>query len=157
MNFTSKVLTSKKVHSRTCDIDHNLSMSPESKSEIFTLKESFAKSSRGQIAPQKISECIEATLTMPFKEGLNLERKTFEELLLTNQSKGCIHAFFSEKRSSKIPEATKSNPRPLETLGVVGGGTMGSGITIAALNARIPVTMIERDQESIKKVKSFWF
>ena len=151
MNFTSKVLTSKKVHSRTCDIDHNLSMSPESKSEIFTLKESFAKSSRGQIAPQKISECIEATLTMPFKEGLNLERKTFEELLLTNQSKGCIHAFFSEKRSSKIPEATRSNPRPLKTLGVVGGGTMGSGITIAALNAGIPVTMVERDQDSLKK------
>ena len=117
------------------------------------LKESFAKSSRGQIAPQKISECIEATLTLAFKEGLSLERKTFEDLLLTNQSKGCIHAFFSEKRSFKIPEVTKSNPRPLKTLGVVGGGTMGSGITIAALNAGIPVTMVERDQESIKKGK----
>ncbi len=151
IHFTNKILTSNKIHIRTCDVDHHLKMNPDITNEMSKLKESFAKSSRGQIAPQKISECIEATLTLPFKEGLNLERKTFEGLLLTNQSKGCIHAFFAEKRSSKIPEATKSNPRPLETLGVVGGGTMGSGITIAALNARIPVTMIERDQESIKK------
>ena len=153
INFTNKVLTSKTSHARTCDIDHHLKMSPDSTSEMSQLKESFAKSTRGQIAPQKISECIEATLTLPFKEGLSLERKTFEDLLLTNQSKGCIHAFFSEKRSFKIPEVTKSNPRPLKTLGVVGGGTMGSGITIAALNAGIPVTMVERDQESIKKGK----
>ena len=153
INFTNKVLTSKTSHARTCDLDHHLKMSPDSTSEMSQLKESLAKSSRGQIAPQKISECIEATLTLPFKEGLSLERKTFEDLLLTNQSKGCIHAFFSEKRSFKIPEVTKSNPRPLKTLGIVGGGTMGSGITIAALNAGIPVTMVERDQESIKKGK----
>ena len=153
INFTNKVLTSKTSHARTCDLDHHLKMSPDSTSEMSQLKESLAKSSRGQIAPQKISECIEATLTLTFKEGLSLERKTFEDLLLTNQSKGCIHAFFSEKRSFKIPEVTKSNPRPLKTLGVVGGGTMGSGITIAALNAGIPVTMVERDQESIKKGK----
>ncbi|MDG2356362.1 MAG: 3-hydroxyacyl-CoA dehydrogenase NAD-binding domain-containing protein [Paracoccaceae bacterium] len=151
ISFADKLLSSNKQILRTCDITKHLNEPPETNREMSKIRASFAKSHRGQIAPGKIANCIEATLKMPFEKGQELERNTFAELLTTNQSKGLIHAFFAERKSSKIPEVTKAIPRPLNKIGVVGGGTMGSGITIAALNAGIPVTMIERDTESIEK------
>ena len=151
ISFADKLLSSNKQILKTCDITKHLNETPENSREMSKIRASFAKSHRGQIAPGKIANCIEATLKMPFEKGQELERNTFVELMKTNQSKGLIHAFFAERKSSKIPEVTKAIPRPLNKIGVVGGGTMGSGITIAALNAGIPVTMIERDAESIKK------
>ena len=154
ISFANKILSSNKKILRTCDITKHLNETPETNREMSEIRASFAKSHRGQIAPGKIANCIEATLKMPFEKGQELEINTFVELLKTNQSKGLIHAFFAERKSSKIPEVTKAIPRPLNKIGVVGGGTMGSGITIAALNAGIPVTMIERDIESIRKGKN---
>ena len=149
--FTNKVISLNKKISRTCDITRHLNESPDTNREMSELRASFAKSHRGQVAPGKIADCIEATLEMPFDKGQVLERATFAELLLTDQSNGLIHAFFAERKSSKIPEASRTTPRPLNKIGVVGGGTMGSGIAIAALNAGIPVTMIEQNTESIEK------
>jgi len=37
------------------------------------------------------------------------------------------------------------------SIAVIGGGTMGAGIAVAALDAGLPVTMIERDAESIAR------
>ena len=110
---------------------------------------------------QKIGDCLEKLLNSSFEEGQKFERNTFFELLKTDQSKSFIHAFFAERASSKISEIKSIQPRNLNTLGVIGGGTMGSGITIAALNAGIPVTMVERDQHSldkgIKNVEKIYF
>ena len=103
-------------------------------------------------APQKIIDCVEQAIKLDFKEGMLFEQKSFQELMSSDQSSCLIHAFFAERKSNKIPELTRgAKPRTLEKLGVIGGGTMGSGITIAALNSGIPVTMIERDAESIER------
>jgi 3-hydroxyacyl-CoA dehydrogenase len=42
-------------------------------------------------------------------------------------------------------------PRPLASVGVVGGGTMGAGIAVALLDAGLPVVMIERDAENLAR------
>ena len=103
-------------------------------------------------APQKIIDCVEQAIKLDFKEGMLFEQKSFQELMSNDQSSCLIHAFFAERKSNKIPELTRgAKPRSLEKLGVIGGGTMGSGITIAALNSGIPVTMVERDEESIER------
>ena len=106
---------------------------------------------RGQMAPLKIVDCLRACITQPFAEGRLFERDCFFECLASEQSKGMIHAFFAQRASAKVPEASRAEPRPLNRLGVVGGGTMGAGITVAALNSGLPVTMIERDQESLAR------
>ena len=62
-----------------------------------------------------------------------------------------MHAFFAERKSSKVPEAGRAAPRQLEHLGVIGGGTMGSGITLAALKSGMQVTMVEQDSDSIAR------
>ncbi len=51
------------------------------------------------------------------------------------QRAGLIHAFFSERAVTKIPEAT-ATAREINSVGVIGGGTMGSGIATAILLGR---------------------
>lgn len=109
----------------------------------------LAKSVRGQISPYKIVDCVDAAAKIPFDEGMKIERAAFMECLASDQSKGMIHAFFAERQTAKIPEATRAKPRPLERLAVIGGGTMGAGIAVAILNAGLPVVMVERDQETL--------
>jgi 3-hydroxyacyl-CoA dehydrogenase len=52
---------------------------------------------------------------------------------------------------AKAPETRRSAPRPLSTVGVIGGGTMGAGIAVAALDAGFPVIMIERDEAALTR------
>src|SRR5690606_6008070 len=79
------------------------------------------------------------------------ERALFLECLDSPQRAGLVHAFFAEREVAKVPEARAAAPRPIASIGVVGGGTMGAGITVSALDAGYPVTMVERDAESIAR------
>ena len=67
------------------------------------------------------------------------------------QRAGLMHAAFAEQEVAKVPEAKATQPRPLDRIGIVGGGTMGAGIAVSALDAGFPVVMVERDQPSIER------
>jgi 3-hydroxyacyl-CoA dehydrogenase len=109
------------------------------------------KKSRGLLSPLKIVDCVEAALNLPFDEGLQFERKQFLECRESPQRAGLVHAFFAEREAQKAPETRNAQPRPIRAVGVVGGGTMGAGIAVALLDAGLTVTMIERDDESLKR------
>ncbi|WP_323122633.1 3-hydroxyacyl-CoA dehydrogenase NAD-binding domain-containing protein [Burkholderia alba] len=109
------------------------------------------KRSRGLYSPQKIVEAVGAALTLPFDEGMRLERRLFAECLDSPQRAGLVHAFFAEREVAKAPETRRAAPRPVERIGVVGGGTMGAGIAVAVLDAGLPVTMIERDEAALER------
>jgi len=114
-------------------------------------KTETAKKSRGLFSPLKIIECVQAALQLPFDEGIARERALFMECIDSPQRAGLIHAFFAEREVVKVPEAQAAQPRPVASIAVIGGGTMGAGIAVAALDAGLPVTMIERDAESIAR------
>ncbi|MFN7155436.1 MAG: 3-hydroxyacyl-CoA dehydrogenase NAD-binding domain-containing protein [Acidovorax sp.] len=114
-------------------------------------KTETAKKSRGLFSPLKIIECVQAAVQLPFDEGMARERALFMECLDSPQRAGLIHAFFAEREVVKVPEAQAAQPRPVGSIAVIGGGTMGAGIAVAALDAGLPVTMIERDAESIAR------
>ena len=114
-------------------------------------KAETAKKSRGLFSPLKIIECVHAALQLPFDEGMARERALFMECLDSPQRAGLIHAFFAEREVVKVPEAQAAQPRPVASIAIIGGGTMGAGIAVAALDAGLPVTMIERDAESIAR------
>ncbi|WP_338820829.1 3-hydroxyacyl-CoA dehydrogenase NAD-binding domain-containing protein [Acidovorax temperans] len=114
-------------------------------------KAETTKKARGLFSPLKIIECVQAAVQLPFDEGLARERALFIECLDSPQRAGLIHAFFAEREVAKVPEAQAAQPRPVASIAVIGGGTMGAGIAVAALDAGLPVTMIERDAESIAR------
>ncbi|MDN7928155.1 3-hydroxyacyl-CoA dehydrogenase NAD-binding domain-containing protein [Burkholderia vietnamiensis] len=109
------------------------------------------KKSRGLFSPAKIVDAVEAALTLSFDAGMKLERSLFLQCLDSPQRAGLVHAFFAEREAAKAPEARRANARAVERVGVVGGGTMGAGIAVAALDAGLPVTMIERDDAALAR------
>src|SRR6201997_7025 len=80
-----------------------------------------------------------------------LERKLFLQCIESPQRAGLIHAFFAEREVLKAPETKAAKPRPLDSAGSAGGGTMGAGIAVAMLDAGMPVTMIERDEPTLAR------
>ncbi|MEF7616768.1 3-hydroxyacyl-CoA dehydrogenase NAD-binding domain-containing protein [Aquincola sp. MAHUQ-54] len=122
-----------------------------SRAAIEAARADTAKKSRHLFSPHRIVDAVQAALDKPFDEGQKLERQFFLQCLDSPQRAGLIHAFFAEREVVKIPEAAAARPRPFKTIGVVGGGTMGAGIAVAALDAGLPVTMVERDDVSIAR------
>lgn len=98
---------------------------------------------RGQISPAQSVRAVQASVEKPFNEGLLVERQIFMDLLKSDQSKGMIHSFFSERAVGNLPELKGITPRSIDHIGVIGGGTMGAGIATAALLSGLRVTMLE--------------
>ena len=104
---------------------------------------------RGQISPAQAVRAVQASAEQPFEEGLKTERQMFMDLLATDQSKGMIHAFFSERKVSALPELKDVEPRALQSVGIIGGGTMGAGIATACLLAGMNVVLIEMSDGTV--------
>lgn len=102
------------------------------------------------LAPARIIDCVEAALLLPFEAGQAFARVAFEDCLRSDQSAALRHAFFAERRAGKVPELKTSQPRKIVAVGVIGGGTMGSGICVALLDAGYHVVMLERDNEALE-------
>lgn len=100
-------------------------------------------------SPHKIVEAVAASIK-PLEEGLQIERAAFLSCMDTPQRAGLIHAFFGERAVSNIPEA-KGDARDIAKVGIIGGGTMGSGIATACLLAGLPVRMIEVAQDGLDR------
>ncbi len=110
-----------------------------------------ARKARGQIAPQRIIDCVEAATRTSFQDGAKIEREKFMELMQGEQSAAMRHLFFSERQAAKIDDLPKDTPqRAVETVGIIGGGTMGGGIAMSFANAGIPVTLIEISDEALE-------
>ncbi|QGW80785.1 3-hydroxyacyl-CoA dehydrogenase NAD-binding domain-containing protein [Variovorax paradoxus] len=122
-----------------------------SRAALEAARADTARKSRGLFSPMKIIEAVEAALTLPFDDGMALERKLFLQCIDSPQRAGLIHAFFAEREVLKAPETKAAKPRAIESAGIIGGGTMGAGIAVAMLDAGLPVTMIERDEPSLAR------
>ena len=95
---------------------------------------------------------VRASLELPFEEGLALERKLFAELVASPQSAAMRHVFFAERQAGKVPGLPAGTPTlPVETVGVVGAGTMGGGIAMNFLNAGLPVTLVETSEAALDR------
>lgn len=99
-------------------------------------------------APDRIVDCVEAALLLPFDAGLTFERTAFADLLTSPAAKGLRHAFLAERRLRHTPEAGLA-PRPVAQVGVVGGGPVGAGLLAALLGAGLRATLIEADRDAL--------
>ena len=116
------------------------------------LPQSIARKTRGFLAPEYNIQCIEAAANLPFDEGLKVEGKLFMELMTGPQSAAQRYYFFAERAANKIPDIAKDTPLiDVQKVGVLGAGTMGGGIAMNFANVGIPVTIVERDQESLDR------
>lgn len=147
--YARELLTAGAALRRTRDIE--IADKAAALADLEALAADTGKKARGLFSPLKIIECAKAAVELPFDQGLAKERELFVQCLNSPQRQGLVHAFFAEREVSKIPEAKAAAPRVFKQLAIIGGGTMGAGITVAALDAGYPVIMVERDAESISR------
>ncbi|MEZ5917719.1 MAG: 3-hydroxyacyl-CoA dehydrogenase NAD-binding domain-containing protein [Parvularculaceae bacterium] len=91
-------------------------------------------------------------MNLPFEKGIEEERRLFMELIAGRQSAAQRHIFFAERQVARVPGIDADTPiRDVKHVGVIGAGTMGGGISMNFLNAGIPVTIVEMQQEALDR------
>ena len=103
-------------------------------------------------APLKCVDAVEAATRQGFGQGLETERALFTHLMGTPESKALRHLFVAERATSKIADVPPDTPqRQIQSVAVIGAGTMGGGIAMNFLNAGIAVTMLEMKAEALER------
>jgi 3-hydroxyacyl-CoA dehydrogenase len=103
-------------------------------------------------APLACVDAVAAAATLPFEDGLAEERRLFTRLFTSPESRSLRHVFFAERAAARIDDVPEGTPlRPVKSAGVVGAGTMGTGIAINFLNAGLPVRLLEVGRETLDK------
>ena len=135
----------------TCLRNEKFVNTEETKISIEKIKQKFASKHKNLFSPHAIIQSLEDGLNLTFENAVKNERKLFADCIKSHQREGLIHAFFSERAVNKIPELKLGKPKTIKKIGVIGGGTMGTGISMAALNSGFSVVMIEQDQNGLDK------
>jgi 3-hydroxyacyl-CoA dehydrogenase len=108
--------------------------------------------SRNFPAPLQCVEAVEIATEKKFDDGMREERRIFSALMLTPESRALRHVFMADRAASKIPDVPSDTPqRPVNSVAVIGAGTMGGGISMNFLNAGVPVTMLEMKQDALDR------
>ena len=103
-------------------------------------------------APMKCVEAVRNATQMKFDAGMAAELAIFKNLMFTPESKSLRHLFMADRAASKIPDVPADTPlRAVNSVAIIGAGTMGGGIAMNFLNAGIPVKMLEMKQEALDK------
>jgi 3-hydroxyacyl-CoA dehydrogenase len=125
----------------------------ETNAPIFAAaRDSVRKKQRGLPAPLAAIDGIEAATKMPFEKGCEEEARLFDKCLYSDESKALIHVFFAEREVAKIPDVPKDTPViPVNSIAIVGAGTMGGGIAMVCANAGIPVLLKDTDQAALDR------
>jgi len=104
-------------------------------------------------APLKAIDVLEETLTMSLEDGLQVELEVFEPLATSAISKNLIELFFTSEALKK-ETFSKGKTKEIHSAGVLGVGTMGSGIAWALTQKEIPVRLGARKMQSIATAMS---
>ncbi len=126
---------------------------PETNAPIFAAaRDTVRKKQRGLPAPMAAIDGIEAATKLPFEKGCEEEARLFDKCLYSDESKALIHVFFAEREVAKIPDVPKDTPViPVNSIAIVGAGTMGGGIAMVCANAGIPVLLKDTDQAALDR------
>jgi 3-hydroxyacyl-CoA dehydrogenase/enoyl-CoA hydratase/3-hydroxybutyryl-CoA epimerase len=116
-------------------------------------KVTLAKTKGHYPAPLCALEAIEHGYRNGLARGLEREAKLFGQLAVSPVARRLMEIFFATtalKKDSGTDDPSVK-PRPVEKVGVLGGGLMGTGIAYVTVNAGLPVRIRERDDGAVAK------
>ena len=140
-------------HPKVRDLSEKVVEARGSDNVLIEARAMAAKTRKGQFAPGKIIQCVEAAINLDdFDDGMKTESDCFIECLVNPQREAMIHIFFGERAASKIADVPKETPiKDIKKAGIIGSGTMGGGIAMCFANAGIPVHIIDQDEDNLKR------
>ncbi|XP_034349326.1 peroxisomal bifunctional enzyme-like [Arvicanthis niloticus] len=112
----------------------------------------------GRLAPETCVRSVQASVKHLYEESIKEEEKLFMYLRASGQAKALQYAFFAERSASKwsTPSGASwktASAQPISSVGVLGLGTMGRGITISFARVGIPVVAVESDPKQLDAAK----
>ncbi len=108
--------------------------------------------SKNYPAPAICVDAVEAATKKKFDDGMAFERDNFINLMWSPESRALRHIFIANRAASKIPDVPSDTvQRAINSIAVIGAGTMGGGIAMNFLNAGIPVKMLEMKQDALDR------
>jgi 3-hydroxyacyl-CoA dehydrogenase len=150
--FAKKIVAEKRPLNRVRDLNDKVEEDRKHPEMFDAFRKANARKFRGFLAPEYNIRCIEAAVNQPFDEGLKTERELFGVLMSGSQSAAQRYAFFAERLANKIPDVPDDTPLiPVNTVGIIGAGTMGGGIAMNFANVGIPVTIVEMKQDALDR------
>jgi 3-hydroxyacyl-CoA dehydrogenase len=148
--FAREVAAQRSVHPRTRDRADRLGTPEENAPFYDTGRATARKTRKHQIAPLLAVDAIEAAATLPFDEGCRREHELVLQAVRSEPCKALMHAFLAERAVSKVPGLSKDiEPVEIQTVAIVGSGTMGAGIAMACANAGMRVVLSDVDQTRV--------
>ena len=108
-------------------------------------------------AVQSILSCLYEGSIVPFDTAIRIESKYFTKLLMDPTAKNMIRSLFVNKQALEKGAARPKDipPTELKTVGVLGAGLMGSGITHVTAKGGMNVIVLDRDAESAQKAVDY--
>ncbi len=125
----------------------------EASQDMFDAKrKEVARKTRGQPAVENAIKAVEAAVSEPFDDGIAAERRLFEELETSDEAFAMRYAFFAEREIARLPGMPKKIETPeINSIAVVGAGTMGGGIAMSFADAGLPVKLVDASPEVLEK------
>ena len=152
INFAKKIVSENRPLVKISEMNDKVEAARGNENIFTDFRTSIARRARGFLAPEYNIQCIEAAVNNSFEEGIKIERKLFMELVTGTQSAAQRYAFFAQRQVAKIPDIEPDTEiKSFSSIGVIGAGTMGGGISMNFANVDIPVTIIEQSQENLDK------
>ena len=147
--FANQVIEQGKPIQRVRDLKLN---DPNAEAFLQFARNNVTAMSKNFPAPLKCLEAVANAASTSFDDGVKRERELFMQLMGSPESRALRHVFAAERAAAKIPglpEGTQA--RRIASVGVIGAGTMGGGISMNFLNAGIPVVLLETSQAALDK------
>lgn len=102
-------------------------------------------------APQRIVDCVEASLVLPAEEGAVFERSAFAELRAAPQSAALRHMFLSERQARRHPELDDVARRNRKLAVVAGWGDGAADMVRILLAGGLSVTLFDSDTAGLTR------
>ncbi|GAN82123.1 3-hydroxyacyl-CoA dehydrogenase NAD-binding domain-containing protein [Acidocella aminolytica] len=114
-------------------------------SAVEAAAQAAVKTGKGRPAVRAAIAAVKEAAEVPFAEALQHERHAFETLRASPEAAALRHIFFAEREAVRLPESLRQKPRQLETIAVIGAGTMGAGIALSVLEAGFWLILLDQN------------
>ncbi|MCX7006853.1 MAG: 3-hydroxyacyl-CoA dehydrogenase NAD-binding domain-containing protein [Kiritimatiellaeota bacterium] len=125
---------------------------PQANDAAFAQAEKILAGVRPElIAPSRIVEAVRTGLSESFEAGLRKEQDGFVACMETLATQNKIYLFFATRETAQTPALAEVLPARVAKVGVVGMGSMGTGIAHALILAGVPVVALDQSDAVVQK------
>lgn len=132
-------------------IVRNLNVPLWTTEEIATAEQAALRAGKSRPAVMAAIALVKEAASVPFAEALAHERAVFQTLRASPEAAALRHMFFAEREAVRLPAGLQQTPRAIQTVAIIGAGTMGSSIALSALEAGYTIILLDQNKELLAK------